>query len=245
MNPIIFRQMIKRVLKEEVEKESSSGVKIFNRLPEVKTGEDYKKITPYKRDDKSKESLLDDMSKIVNAIDKDFKVIWDDHDDISITARDLFNIRIIPKWENNYDIEFYIRNEDRIHITGQTWDQVKAFVKINLKENKTYVEKAADKVIANRKDQITSPDKGLSQENKPKTLPLTSEPPSETKNKEKNYTEKDVKKDSDLPNAPMKESGKVKNQSEHPIKGTKPEYKYPKQKDTNLVSKDKKTPKLK
>ena len=160
MKPSTFRQLVRRVLNEEVEKKSGiTGEKIFSRLPEVVHDKDYKKITPNPRDDKSKVELLDDMDKLVKSINKDFLAVWDDHDDLSIDAKDLFKIRVIPKWENNYAIEAFTRNEDRIYITGQSWEQVKEFVKINLKDAKTCVEKDADKCVKNRECQTPAPDK--------------------------------------------------------------------------------------
>ena len=93
-----------------------------------------------------------------------------------------------------------IRNEDRIYVTNQTLDQVIEFLKINLKNADTAVDKAMGKVVKNREDQSPPPDKGMPQKDKPKILPLTNEKPSETKNKEKNYTEKQVKTESDINN---------------------------------------------
>jgi len=214
-----FRKMIRRVLKEEVEKSESSEKtsKRVPEIPEITHGEDLKKITPHQRDTKSKVELLDEMTALVKSINEDFIVAWDDHDDLSINAKDLFSIRIIPKWENNYCIEAFTRNEDRIYVTGQNWDQVKEFVKNNLKDATTAVEKAGDKVVKNRKDQTEPPDKGLPQKDKPKTLPTTDEAPKETKTKDKNYTEKQVKKGEDLPYRHMKEVGDIKKQVDHKV----------------------------
>ena len=216
MNKDAFQSLIRRVLKEEVEKRSSAGEKTtyFQRVPEVVHDKDYKEITPHKKDKRTKDEYLDDITKVVKAIDSSFVTVWDDHDDISISGRDLFRIRIIPKWENNFCIEAMIRNEDRIYVTGQTWEQVKEFVKANLKGSETAVDKAWDKVNKNREAVPQKVDKGIPQKDKPKTLPPTTEPPSETKNKEKNFTEKQTKQEDDLPEKPMKEPGDVKRQAE-------------------------------
>ena len=216
MNRNDFQSFIRRILNEEVEK-SATDQKIYKRLPEVVHNKDYKEITPYKRDDRSKDELLNDMDKLVKAIDASYMVVWDDHDDISITARDLFRIRILPRWENNYDIEAFTRNEDRVYITGQKWDQVKDFVKANLKELGTTVEKAYDKSVQNRKDQTPTSDKGLPQKDKPKTI-STDEPPKTTKNKEKNYSEEQVKTEKDLPEKPMQEVKDFKKLIDYKVK---------------------------
>jgi hypothetical protein len=223
MKPENFQNLIRRILKEEVEKRSDTNKPTYQRVPEVVHGEDYKKkdVSPQTRDTKTKYEMLDDMDKVVKAINKDYMVVWDDHDDISITAPDLFKIRVIPKWENNFCIEAMTRNEDRIFITGQTWEQVKEFVKVNLKDSKTSQEVAYNKAIANvtgKNDTTSKADKDLPQKDKPKTLPLTNEPPSKTKNKEKNYTEDEVKNDDDLPEKPMKEVKEFERQIDHKVK---------------------------
>lgn len=206
LNKSGFQSIVRRILSEELEKSTAGNdEKIYKRLPEVSHDKDYKKIIPHERDTKSKEELIVDLTKTVKAVDNSFVVEYDDHDDISINnARDLFRIRVIPKWENNYCIEAYTRNEDRIYVTGQSWDQVKEFVKQNLKNCKTNTEKAWDKVGKNREDQTATNDKGMPQKDKPKILPLTDEEPKVAKNKDKNYTEK-PKDDDDLPDKSMKE----------------------------------------
>lgn len=210
-----FQNFVRRILVEELEKSSAGNdEKIYQRVPEVTHGEDYKKITPYERDDRTKDELLDDLTKLVKGVDDTYVVGWDDHDDISINnARDLFRIRIIPKWDNNYCIEAFTRNEDRIYVTGQSWEQVKAFVKQNLKKAETAVEKAAAKVVKNREDKTSTNDKGMSQKDKPKILPLTNEKPKTAKKEDKNYTEKIDDDDSQF--KPMKEVEGFKRQEEH------------------------------
>lgn len=217
MNAIKFQNMIRRALVEEIEKRSDAGedTAYYQRLPEVNHGEDLQKVTPHERDSRTKDEILDDITKAVKAIDSTVVVVWDDHDDISVSARDMFRVRISPRWENSYNIEAMIRNEDRIYVTNQTLDQVIDFLKINLKNADTATQKAYTKSIDNatgKNDTTPSSDKGLNQKDKPKTLPLTNEKPSETKNKEKNYTEKQVKTESDLPEKPMKDAQKFERQ---------------------------------
>ena len=223
MNPANFQSLIRRILKEEVEKRSDTNKPIYQRVPEVVHGEDYKKkeVSPQPRDKMSKEEYLEDLDKVVKGINKDYTVVWDDHDDITVWATDLFKIRIVPKWENNFSIEAMTRNEDRVFITGQTWEQVKEFVKVNLDDSKTSQEIAYNKSIDNvtgKNDQTPKADKDLPQKDKPKTLPLTNEPVNKTKNKEKNYTEDAVTKEDDLPEKPMKEVKDFEKQSDHKVK---------------------------
>ena len=227
MKPETFRQLIRRVLTEEVEKTSATGTKSPTRVPEmngngVDADRKNKKFgsDANSKDGGSKNQLLEELIKIVAEIDKDSLVQWDDHDDLMINARDLKYIRISPRWEDSFVIEMMTRNEDRIVVTGQSWEQVKQFVKTNLKnleKQPTAVDKAYDKSYRNREDQIPAPDKGLPQKDKPKTLPLTTEPPSKTKNKDKNYTEEQVKKEDDLPNQPMRDLKDQKKQIDHKV----------------------------
>lgn len=228
MNKNAFQNLIRRILNEELEKTSATGGKYQKRLPEMNgNGVDTEKKNKTfasdsnTKDPLNKESLLDDLIKAVTGIDDSVSIVWDDHDDIMVNARDFKYIRISPRWQDYYVIEMMTRNEDRIWITGQSWEQVKEFVKKNLKglkDQPTSVEKAYDKSYRNREDQIPSPDKGLPQKDKPSLKPLTNEPLKDSgKNKEKDYTEKQVKKEDDLPNKPMKEVKDVKKQIDHKV----------------------------
>jgi hypothetical protein len=223
MNAIKFQNMIRRALLEEVERRSSTGegTTAYQRVPEVTHGEDLKKIVPHERDSRTKDEILDDITKATKAIDPSIVVVWDDHDDISVSARDMFRVRISPRWENSYNIEAMIRNEDRIYVTNQTLEQVIEFLKINLKNATTATEKAWNKSKENedmKNDETTAPDKGLNQKDKPAIKPLTNEPIRTAKSKDKNYTEPQTKEEADLPEKPMREPGKLEKQIDHKSK---------------------------
>lgn len=220
-----FQSMIRQILKEELAKRDT----LEERVPEQDgNGLDIHKDKnktfandENSRDKKTKEELIDDLTKLVHGINKDYLVVWDDHDDLKIDARDLMSLRITPDWEDHYEIEVFTRNEDRIWVTGLDWNQVKGFVEKNMKalsKVPTYVEKAYDKSYRNSKDQTDKADKGLPQDDKPKLKPLTNETPSTSKNKEKDYTEKDVKNEEDEPNKPMKEVGDFKKLADYKVK---------------------------
>lgn len=218
MNRTNFQSLIRRILNEEKERIKNEKNQ-YLRLPEVVHDKDYAKIVPHKSEGKCKDDLLKELDKVVHEIDPSYMVVWDDHDDISITGRDIHRIRVIPRWENNYDLEIMTRNDDRIYISAQQWEQVKDIVKDNLKSgSETNMEKAYGKNAENRKDQVKAADKDLSQKDKPKILPLTNEPPAETKNKDKDYTEDQTKAEDDLPEKPMKEVGEFKKQSSYKVK---------------------------
>lgn len=240
-----FQSLIRKLLSEELEKTSAVGVKSLTRVPEMDgNGTDVaKKNKKFASDSntrelQTKEQLLSDLIGVVGDIDKSINVVWNDHDDLMVNARDIKFIRISPRWEDYYVIEMMTRNEDRVWVTGLNWEQVKEFVKVNVKNEAlapTSVEKDYDKSYRNRKDQTPTPDKGLNQKDKPKTLPLTNEPPKEAKNKDKDYTEKQVKNEFDLPNQPMKEVGDLKKQID--IKEKDPVKLRKRKPDTKLVAK--------
>lgn len=206
MNRVKFQALVRRILTEEIQK----------RVPEM-TGNGLNPVKKERtfssdensRDTKNKNAMVEELAKAVKAVDPDATVVWDDHDDIMINNRDVLFARITPLWEDNFKIVFYPRNEDRFFFTGLTWKQVVEFVKDNIgsKDHHTAVEKARDKSWRNQEDQVKGPDKGLPQKDKPKLRPLTTEPPSKTKNKEKDYTEEQVRKEEDFPEKPMKEVG--------------------------------------
>ena len=222
MNPTQFQNLIRKLLLEEVEKRSSTGegTTYYERVPEVNHVEDLRKknISPHQRDSRTKDEILQDITKATKSIDSSIVVVWDDHDDISVSARDMFRVRISPRWENSYNIEAMVRNEDRVYVTNQTLDQVIEFLKINLKCADTAVDKAMGKVARNREDQSPPPGKGMPQKDKPKILPLTNDPLRTSKSKDKNYTEPQTKDEADLPEKPMRESGKFEKQIDHKSK---------------------------
>jgi len=184
--------------------------------------------------------LEQELSKIVNEINKDFLVYWDDHNDLNVDAKALFRVRISQTCENLFDIEAMVNLDDRIRAIALNWDQVKAFVKANFKDvEDTKVDSAKAKAMGHLKDQS---DKGdLPQHDKPKRKEV-----GDTKNDEKDYNKKDVEEDDDQPNQPMKsvEVDKLKRLRDFTDKDNK--VKPPKHKnDKKLIVKDKKTPKFK
>lgn len=207
-----FQSLVRRILKEELEKKSAVGNGIVNRVPEMNAnGVDPEKKNktfssdPNTREKEAKVAAEEELRKAVANVDKSFSVVWDDHDDLMINGRDRIFMRITPLWEDNYKIIWYTRNEDRVFVTGLSWEQVIDFVKENLdKPAPTGVEVARDRSWRNSKDQTDKAAKGLNQDDKPKTM-STDTPFTKEKNKEKRYAEDQVKEEKDLPNMPMRE----------------------------------------
>jgi hypothetical protein len=164
---------------------------------------------------------------------------------VSVIAEDLFKIRIIPRWEGIFNIEAYTKNEDRLYLSNQTLEQVKSFLKDNLKSQDTHTEMAYKKSIDNATiDKTEKADKNLFQKDKPKTLPLTNEPLKTTKTKDKDYTDQEVKNDDDLPEKPMRPVGDFKKLSDYKVKDPEKIAKF-KNQNSKLVATDKKTSKFK
>lgn len=211
-----FRGMIRRVLMEEIEKRDG----LTQRLPvmdgigsdKVKNKTKTFASSENPRDIKTKDQLLDELSKIVKKIDEQYLVVWDDHDDLKIDARDLINMTITPDWEDHYEIVTMIRNEDRIVVSGLDWNQVIEFVETNLKNAKqkpTGVEKAYDKAYRNR----NSKDEGATSKNRIKSNPVKEKKVGDASNKNKDFNQLQNKEE-DNPDKPMKEVKEFKRQGE-------------------------------
>lgn len=198
----------------------------------------------------------EEMRKIVEDKFKEFDVYWDDHNDLVVNGQNLIKIRIVPKFENNFDIDAYFKLVDRVRAIGLTWDQVKAFVKVNLETlkgaegNKTIADRRREHALANRVDQTKGKDAGPrwdviknrgekdnGQDAKLKT----------TKKKDMDYKENAVTKEEDFPDQPMKDvtkAGEDPKGKNHNIEKTS-KVKPPKhENDKALRPTDKKTPKF-
>ena len=202
------------------------------------------------RVDKTNEKLLSELETIVHGIDAKWEVYWDDHNQLIVRAQNLLYVRIVPKFENNYDIDAMVKLVDRVRAIAQTWEQVKAFVKANFGDLKTTkADDAKQKAMDNTKDrEVIKKDAGPESQKVPVRYQDPSNPSvKDTKKDDKNYNEPQTKRDEDMPDQPMKkvtEPGKDPEGKNKNIKTTdKP--KAPKFKnDKKLRVSDKKTPKF-
>ena len=229
----------------------------------VQKGYDFARQGFYKKDggserlsitNKEKEEELD---KLVKGIDPEWEVYWDDHLELNVDAKNCGRIRISPKFENNFDVDFMWKLVDRIRAIALNWEQVKEFVKANLKElkgkegNKTKADKAKEKALANYVDQ----DKGQKPagpewdvvKNRGEKINGEDAKIKSTKKSDMDYNEPLTKRDEDMPDQPMKQVVKPGENPEgknHDIKKTD-KVKPPKHKnDKKLRIPDKKTPKF-
>jgi len=258
-----LRPLVKKMLGEiatvkikDIDDEKSEKEKIQKGYDFARQGL-YKKGGSTQRLDITNKEKEEELSKLVKGIDDEWEVYWDDHLELNVDAKNCGRIRITPKFENNFDIDFMWKLVDRIRAIALTWEQVKEFVKANLKElkgeegNKTKADKSNEKALANRVDQDKNqkdagPDwdkvKNRGEKDNGEDAKIKS-----TKKDDMDYNEPAVKKDEDMPDQPMKQVVKPGEDPEgknHDIKKTD-KVKPPKHKnDKKLRISDKKTPKF-
>lgn len=216
----------------------------------------YQKGGGTQRLDITNQEKKDELEKLVKDIDKSWDVYWDDHLELNVDAKNCGRIRISPKFENNFDIDFMVKLVDRIRAIALTWEQVKEFVKVNLKNlkgaegNKTIADKKREQALANYVDDDKQKDAGprwdviknRGEKNNGEDAKIK-----DTPKKNKDFNEKQVKKDEDQPNQPMKDVTKPGEDPEGKNKNIQktPQVKPPKHdNDDTLKIKDKKTSKF-
>jgi hypothetical protein len=183
---------------------------------------------------------MEELDKAVKSHSKDCCVEKDDKGNYNINGVPPHSFSIRPKNSGVYDVVYFKDNTDRTKILNLDIKKVKEFVNEKLKSKTlNYVKTAYNKNAENDKDKVEK-------SNNPRHNIVTKKEIKDVKNDEKNYNEAQVKNEADLPiNNPYKEVGKLKRQNENPIKGTKPDYTYPKQKNKDITIKSKKTTKFK
>ncbi len=241
-----LRKVVKNVLKE------ISNVSV----PELNEKEKKTILKGYNKDgnerlDKTNEKMQKEIETIVHGIDPTWEAYWDDHNQLIVRAQNLLYVRIVPKYENNYDIDAMVKLVDRIRAIAQTWEQVKSFIKANFGalKNKTIPDNLHQKSIDNYKDKevikkSAGPDHDIIKNRLPDPEHAKIK---DTKKDDKDYNEPQTKRDEDMPDQPMKQvtdpgkdpEGKNKNiEKTDRVKPTK--YKN----DKKLKVSDKKTPKF-
>jgi hypothetical protein len=157
------------------------------------------------------DEIIRDLTKIAQKANKDAQVFFDDHKDFRVEIKNQFSTRINKKFTNNFDIEAFKNDADRIYAIGLTLDQVKDFVKVNLDK----LEEPNSVGVAHKKSLDNLEDKTKA---KP---PVKTEP---IKNKEvaKKDKEELPEKEEDKPDQPLKavEDDEVKKQRD--FKAEKP-----------------------
>jgi hypothetical protein len=202
-----LRKVVKNILKEIAS--GTLGKSAIPKEDNEKIQKGYAKVGN-ERLDKTNIKLMKELETIVHGINADWDVYWDDRFDLNVDAKNLLRVRITPKFENNFDIDAMVKLTDRIRVIAVTWDQVKDFVKENFNnlENKTVPDKLKDRSMAQGGDRdvikkaagpVQSDIKNRGEKNNGEDAKIK-----DTKRDDKNYNEKQVSKDEDQPDQPMK-----------------------------------------
>ena len=193
-------------------------------------------------DSKSIAADMEELEKAVKSQVTDATIEKDDAGNYNINDVNPHKFSIRPVSTGKYNVLYFKDNTDRTKKLNLTTEELKKFIEEKLKsKDLTYTKTAFNKIAKNseeKKDE--NKDVGL-HDYKPKLK----EPLKDTKNEYKDYYENMVKNEKDMPDKPFREIDTIKKQLDHPIKGTKPDYTYPKQKDKKLVVKGKSKGKLK
>ncbi len=167
---------------------------------------------------KSWEDMMEDLS---SAIDK--PIILDDAGNYNVCDCEPFHISIRPIVHDIFDVVSYKDGTDRTKILYIKFKELKEFVKNYLSDNSpNYVDCAYDKVCDNSKDK----EGGKASNDIEKDISVNSEGSPITNEKAKN-----MNKEEDNPDEPMRDVGDFKKMKDYPE--TKPKYTIPKL-DKNL-----------
>lgn len=163
--------------------------------------------------------MMEELDSEVKKENKELSVTKDDAGYYNVCGCPPHMIKLKHMYEDRFHMTYFKDGTDRIRKVSLPFEDVKKFVKEVLgKKTNNYVEKAYNRNAENDKD---------------KEVKSGEEVVKHVGEKAKDMVEK---KD-DLPDQPLKAIESVKKQIDHSIKGTKPDYKYPKQKNHKLTVK--------
>lgn len=248
-----LRNVVKNVLKE------------MKTVPEPKATKEEKETEDkqYNKDsnvrlDKTNDKLQKELETIVHGINPDWECYWDDYNQLIVRAQNLLYVRVVQKFENNFDVDAMVKLVDRVRAIALTWEQVKAFIKANFSDlqtkanNKTIPDKKRDMAIDNYKDrEVIKKDAGPRFDiikNRGEKKNGEDAKIKSTKRDDMDYNEPQTKRDEDMPNQPMKqvtEPGKDPDGKNHNIKSTDKPKAQKHKLDKKLKIDLKKTPKFK
>lgn len=175
-----------------------------------------------------------ELDKMVKEHDKKCSIDKDDTGNYNMNGDPIHNISIRPMSAGIYDVVYFKDTADREKKLNLKLKELKAYVTEKLKnKNLNYVKTAYNKTADNTNDKVEKTENPIHHKFAKKEI-------KDTKNDNKDYNELPVK-DEDMPEKPMREVEKFKKQNETPIKGTKPDYTYPKldKKQNKLLIKQK------
>ncbi len=190
-------------------------------------------IKELKDESESISKEMEDLDKVVKEHSKECSVEKDDAGNYNINNVPPHKFSIRPMSPGIYDVVYFKDTTDRTKKQNLKYDELKTYIKDTLKsKDLNYVKSAFNKAA---KNDIDKTEKG----DLPRSDIVKAHEVKDIKTEDKNYIEQAVKKDEDLPTKPMRDVKDIKKQSDHPIKGTKPEYTQPKldKKQSKLVIK--------
>jgi len=192
------------------------------------------------KDEEGLAEIVEDLHKEVKSKYKDATVMFDDSKNITIDCGIPHYFRIYPQSMDIFHVLYLKDRTDRTKKLNLTTEELKKFVNEKLKsKDLNYVKSEFNKVAGNYKEKDSKAEnithhKFIKKEVK------------DIKREDKDYIVQQVENKDDLPvNNPYREVGKFKKQSEGSLKGTKADYKYPKQKNKDITITRKKTSKFK
>lgn len=181
--------------------------------------------------EKSMEDILMEVMKHF----KTSKMIKTDRGNFIVDGCGTHQFDIRPMYEGSFDVVYFKNKSDREKKFNMDIKTLREYVKAKLTKENTYVLNAYNKNAENQRDQSK---KVLDLPNNNKTTIKTV---CDTKNENKDFNQKSVVNEEDLPDKPMTVVKKVVKQIDHDIKGTKVKYEYP-SKSENKIGKKVKAP---
>jgi hypothetical protein len=182
--------------------------------------------------------IVEELTKEIHSKCKDSSVVYDDSKNISIDCGIPHQFSIRPQSKDVFDVVYFKDKTHRTKKLNLNLEELKKFIKEKLtSKDAGYVADQYNKSAENDKDKVEK-------SNLPSHHKFVKKEIKDTKNDNRDYNEMTVK-ENDLPDKPMATVEKTKKQIDHPIKGTKPDYTFPKQKDKKLLIKQKSKGKLK
>jgi hypothetical protein len=176
-------------------------------------------------------SEMEEINKLIKAKLKDCELARGDDKNYHLNGEFPHQLCIIPQSQGMYAIQYIKHGTERVKKLNQKLEDLKKFIEEILKDKSvSYVLKAQNKAVENNNDKTEKSGNPRADIVKKKEI-------KDTKNENKDYTEQGVKREEDMPEKPYRDATKYKKQLDHPVKGTKPEYTYPKQKDKKLTVK--------
>jgi hypothetical protein len=163
--------------------------------------------------------MMRELEDDVQKINKDLSVVKDDAGCYNINGSHPHTFKLNNMHGDVFDLTYFRDGSDREKKVGISFADLKSYVKDKLSSKELNYQGGA----FNKSAKHTKPETGKEEGTiKPRVK-----------------AEDAVTKKEDLPDAPYRDVGTIKRQSDGTLKGTKPDYTFPKQKNNKLTIKQK------